>query len=278
MSGRLAWGLREGSPDDVRVDAPVLAGVTPEWAWGGSTGEGVRVCILDSGVEPDHPLVGAVDESYVVIRGDDGLRVEPTDPGDLCGHGTACAGIVRSVAPGCRLVSLRVLGETFSGTGDTLLAGLSWAVEQGFDVLNLSLSTTRRAYLEQLHDLADDAYFGGTLLVASAHNSPVESYPWRFSSVISVGSHHLADGELLLYNPRPPVEFFAQGQDVDVAWLAGGRRRTTGNSFAAPRVAGCAARILAKHPGLTPFQVKSVLYQTAANVRPGGRAQNGGPA
>lgn len=266
MSVVPAWGLRAGSADEVAVRGRALDPITPDRAWGGSTGRGVRVCIVDSGVEPDHPMVGPVQASYAVVRTDDGLRVEPTPAADLCGHGTACAGIVRAIASDCELHSLRVLGEQFSGTGDILLFGLQWAVQQRYDIVNLSLSTTRRAFLDDLHTLVDQAFFQGTLIVASAHNSPVESYPWCFSSVISVGSHDRDDPDLLFYNPHPPVEFFAHGQNVTVAWSGGSSRSTTGNSFATPRVSGYVARVLAKHPGLTPFQVKSVLYQAAANV------------
>jgi subtilisin family serine protease len=63
------------------------------------------------------------------------------------------------------------------------------------------------------------------------------------------------------------VEFFAHGTDVEVGWLAGGIRRCTGNSFATPHIAGYCALILSKHPDLTAFQVKNLLYLTAANVR-----------
>ncbi|MEV7175215.1 S8 family serine peptidase [Kitasatospora sp. NPDC093679] len=269
----LTWSLRGRSPADIPVaaDGPE---VTPEWAWGGSTGRGVRVCVVDSGVERDHPMVGPVDGSFVVLKDEDGIRVEPTDTGDVCGHGTACAGIVRRTAPDCELYSVRVLGERFSGSGDVLLAGLRWAVEQRFDVVNLSLSTTRTRFTEELRALADEAYFHRTAIIASAHNTPVESFPWRFSSVISVGSHQEDDPELLLYNPAPPVEFFAPGQNVTVPWLGGATIRTTGNSFATPYLAGLAARVLAKHPQLTVFQLKGALYQAASNVRAGNGLEN----
>ena len=186
--------------------------------------------------------------------------------GDLCGHGTACAGIVRALAPDCSLYSVRVLGAGFKGSGHILLGGLRWAVDQGFDVINMSLSTTKRQFAALLHELADSAYFRRTLLVASAHNMPVESYPWRFSSVISVGSHEEPDPLTFFYNPNPPVEFFARGVGVEIAWLGGGTIRSSGNSFATPHMAGICALILAKHPELTPFQLKSVLYLTANNV------------
>jgi subtilisin family serine protease len=159
-----------------------------------------------------------------------------------------------------------VLGAGYTGSGDALLAGLRWAVEQGFDVVNMSLSTTKRKFAEVLHELADSAYFGRTTLVASAHNMPVESYPWRFSSVISVGSHEDSDPLVFYANPEPPVEFFARGVDVAVAWLGGSTIRCTGNSFATPHLSGICALLRSKHPELTPFQLKSILYLTASNV------------
>jgi subtilisin family serine protease len=195
--------------------------------------------------------------------------VEEDSEGDLCGHGTACAGIVRALAPDCRLFSARVLGAGYTGSGRVLLAGLRWAVEQGFEVVNMSLSTTKQELAVLLHELADSAYFRRSVLVASAHNMPVDSYPWRFSSVISVGSHEGTDPLQFFYNPSPPVEFFARGLDVEIAWLGGGTIRASGNSFATPHIAGICALILGKHPELTPFQLKSVLHLTATNVAPG---------
>src|SRR5262249_2144687 len=158
------------------------------------------------------------------------------------------------------------LGPGFTGGGNILLFGLRYAIEQGFEVINMSLSTTKKDYAAVLHELADSAYFQRTVLVASAHNMPVESYPWRFSSVISVGSHEQEDPFAYYYNPTPPVEFFARGVDVEVAWMGGGRLVCTGNSFATPHIAGIAALMLSKHRGLTPFQLKSLLYLPATNV------------
>jgi subtilisin len=264
-----AWSLPADAVERITLPTHWPERVTPEWAMDGSTGEGVRVCILDSGVEAGHPLVGGVHGAVAVsIDGDDVTVAEDT-AGDLCGHGTACAGIIRSLAPGCELHSVRVLGAGYTGSGPALLEGLRWAVEQEFDVINMSLSTTKRQFAVVLHELADNAYFRRSMLVASAHNMPVESYPWRFSSVISVGSHEDPDPRTFYYNPNPPVEFFARGVDVEVAWLGGGTIRCTGNSFATPHMAGLCALVLSKHPELTPFQLKSVLFLTATNVAGG---------
>ena len=230
-------------------------------------GTGVRVCILDSGVEATHPLVGELESAVVISIGEDDEVVADEDTeGDVSGHGTACAGIVRRLAPESRISSVRVLGSSFTGSGAVLLGGLRYAIEQGFDVINMSLSTTKKPFASILHELADSAYFRRTVLVASAHNMPVESYPWRFSSVISVGSHEEPDPLDFFYNPNPPVEFFGRGVNVEVPWLGGRVLTVSGNSFATPHMSSICALILSKHPELTPFQLKSVLYLTATNV------------
>jgi subtilisin family serine protease len=262
-----AWSLPKDAVDRIALPASWPERVTREWAWGGSAGEGARVCILDSGVDAGHPLVGGLESAVAIsLDGAGEPVVEQDEEGDLSGHGTACAGIVRSLAPRCSISSVRVLGAGFTGSGEVLLAGLRHAVEQGFEVINMSLSTTKKPFAAVLHELADSAYFKRTVLVASAHNMPVESYPWRFSSVISVGSHEDEDPFAFFYNPSPPVEFFGRGVNVDVAWLGERAIRVSGNSFATPHLAGICALILSKHPELTPFQVKSVLYLTATNV------------
>ena len=260
-----AWSLPAGSAPRIEAPGDWRATVTRDWAIGGSRGA-VDVCVVDSGIERDHPLVGELASSFAVTRDGEDVTVVADDAGDVCGHGTACAGIIRAIAPDCRLHSVRVLGAGATGAGDLILAGLRHAIEARHRVISLSLSTTKRRFAEELHELTDRAYFNRSILVASAHNLPVDSYPWRFSSVISVGSHDEPDALTWYANPDPPVELFARGVDVDVAWLGGGTLRCTGNSFAAPHIAGVAALVLAKHPELTPYQLKSVLHLTAANA------------
>ncbi|MFR9779883.1 S8 family serine peptidase [Micromonospora sp. MS34] len=246
-----------------------LEDVTPAWAWEGADGSGVRVCLLDSGVEADHAGAGPVDLALTVVDAPDGrLTVAEENPSvDRVGHGTACAAVIRSIAPAASLTSVRVLTDGIFGGGQALLAGLEWAIEQGYDVVNLSLSTTRPQLQQPLHDLADQAYFRRTLLVVAAHNMPVHSYPWTFASVVSVACHDEPEPMLHYYNPSPPAEFLAHGVRVLVPWLDSGDKRVTGNSFATPHISGLCALILSKHPWLTPFQVKSVLFMTARNVR-----------
>lgn len=274
-SGRpvLTWNLLDRKPSEIAIDAAVPTGIGRDWAWGGADGAGVRVCIVDSGIEQGHPLIGETAGAWAVEKRDGVAEVVEAEPEDVCGHGTACASIVRRVAPRCEISSVRILGPHGAGAADALITGLAWAVEQGFDVINLSLSTPRTAFKADLRDLADAAYFRGSVIVASAHNARVESFPWCFSSVISVGSHGEDEDDLVLYNPAPPVEFFAKGRAVTVAGLGGAVSRNTGNSFATPHVTGLCALMLSKHPGLTAFELKTILYLTSANVKGRTRGQ-----
>jgi subtilisin family serine protease len=259
-----AWSLPAGAEGRIALPTEWPERVTAEWAFEGADGAGVGVCLLDSGIASGHPLVEVERALKVTVDGTETV-VEEDDEGDLSGHGTACAGIIRALAPACSLTSVRVLGGT-TGSGTALIGGLRWAIDQGFAVVNLSLSTTKRKFAGSLHDLADLAYFRRTMLVASAHNMPVESFPWRFASVVSVGSHQGEEAFNYFYNPEPPVEFFARGVGVEAPWLGGGTLRVTGNSFATPHITAICALILSKHPELRPFQLKSVLFLTARNV------------
>lgn len=247
-----------------------FADVTPEWAWGGADGSGVRVAVVDSGIDADHPdLEGCVEvaDGVALRLAPDGEVVQRRGAHrDAFGHGTACAGIIHDLAPGARITSVKVLGEGLSGKAAVFLRGLSWCVEQGFDIVNLSLGTTRQDWALPFYEVCDQAYFAGVSVVTAANNVARPSWPSLIGSVTSVACNASADPERFHYNPKPPTEFLARGVDVDVAWRQGGRIRGTGNSYAAPHITGMAARILSKHPGLRPFQLKAVLWATAANV------------
>ncbi|MEV5704095.1 S8 family serine peptidase [Actinoallomurus sp. NPDC052274] len=261
-----AWSMPASAVPEERFEVSPIGSVTREWAWGDADGSGVRVCVLDSGVDASHPLVGGLDRAMDVVPGEDGPVVVPTEPGDEAGHGTACASVIRSIAPAVSLTSVRVLAGGKHGTGAALLAGLGWAIDEGYDIINMSLSTTKPQFCDALRELSDRAYFRRCVIVASAHNMPVRSYPWPFAAVISVASHDGPDPMTYYYNPSPPVEFYARGVRVRVAWSGGREILSTGNSFATPHIAGISALILSKHRSLTPFQLKSVLYSAAENV------------
>lgn len=241
--------------------------ITADWAWGGSTGKGIKVAVIDSGIDAEHPAVGGNIGGYVTIREEDGqLRYDTEPHQDLVGHGNACAGIIRSLVPECELYSVQVLGASLTGRGSIFVAGLRWALENGMQVCNLSLGTAKKEFFGVLHELTDLAYFRNVMLVTAANNLPIPSFPSIYASVISVAAHEGHNPYQFFYNPQPPVEFGAPGIDVHVAWKNGEWLTATGNSFAAPHLTGIVTKILAKHPKLTLFQMKAVLRALSANV------------
>jgi subtilisin family serine protease len=254
------------------LPAPSLDGIeiTPAWAYGDRSGRGVRVAIVDSGIDAGHPLVGGVASAVVVEPDPDGeppdVRFEEGPHEDLYGHGTACAAIIRSLAPAAELVSVRVLGPRLTGKAWVFAAGLEWCLANDVQVINLSLSTSNVAFAETFYELVDRCAHAGVVLVSAMANEHKATIPSQFAGVLSVAATDGDDPEVVVRNPHPPAEWGAPGMDVDVAWLGGATATVTGNSFAAPVVAGHVARILGAHPALTVWQVKTVLAALAGNA------------
>ena len=270
MSGtRPAWSeaFADGASGRLARALP-LGPVDRATAFGGSDGSGVRVAIVDSGVDAAHPAIGGqiTRSMRVELSGESASIVDDADGRDVVGHGTACAGIVHGLAPGAELISIRVLGPDNRGKGRAVAAAVTWAIDAGIEVVNLSLSSRSDAMFGTFHELADRAYFANTLLVCAANNVPGPSYPSLFAAVVSVAAHDVADPWTWFYNPAPPVEFGAYGVDVEVAWRDGGRIRATGNSFAAPHIAGLAALLRSRHPDASPFEIKALLAATASTA------------
>lgn len=251
------------------LTAPAFFQIDEDWRL--ATGLGVSIAIVDSGIDSSHPdLKGRIIDSVEARL--DGKRVlfEPSTAGDSAGHGTACAGIVMSIAPDSRIYSIKVLGAEGLGDGRAFLAGLEYAINNRYQVINLSLGTTKPQFFAPLHDLLDRAYQAGCVVVAAANNLPQPSFPSVFSSsLISVVKSSETDPLNFGFHFGEVIELTAPGVNVRTAWPNGGHRNLTGNSFACPHIVGVIARLLEKHPDLTPFQVKSALYAIARQNRGG---------
>lgn len=229
----------------------------------------MRVAVIDSGVEFDHRMIDRPPDAQrglAISLDSDGQLVEERGPHrDLFGHGTACAAIIHAIAPEAEITSVRVLGAGLKGKAQVFLRGLAWAVEEGFQIINLSLGTSRRDWALAFYEICDLAYFRNAFVVAAANNNPVVSFPGLFSSVASVACSPSTDPFEFHFNPSPPTEFLARGIDIEVAWRDGNTIRATGNSFATPHISGIAALICSKHPDMRPPEIKSTLLATAAN-------------
>ncbi len=237
----------------------------PDEIWKSRTGKGVSIAIIDSGIDTGHPdLEGKVIESVEAQSDNKRVHFVQSETGDSAGHGTACAGIITSIATEAELYSIKVLGAQASGDGHAFLAGLEYAIKRKFRIINLSLGTTKPQFFAPLHDLLDRAYQSGCVVVAAANNLPQPSFPSVFSSsLISVSKSEEKDYFHFGFKFGEVIELTAPGVNVRTCWLGGGYRSLTGNSFACPHIVGIIALLLETYPNLTPFQVKSALYEIA---------------
>lgn len=239
------------------------------------SGRGVRIAIVDSGVEASHPWLASAKIQHVrVERQGERFAVVPADPVDLSGHGTACAGIIHRLVPEAELTSVCALSAEGKGSRDGLIAALRYCVRERFSVVNLSIGidVPRQAPLRptdyksivDLYEIADLAYTAQVVLVASGPNvAGFRTYPGRFKSLIGVGRGAFEDPEALRSEITVDYEIVAPGNDVLAPALGGGERRWTGTSFACPHVAAHVARIRAKRPQLSIESIKSALHELA---------------
>jgi subtilisin family serine protease len=231
------------------------------------TGRGVRVAVLDSGVDGDHSeLAGKIRAQFDVTTDRQGVRCVAAPVRDSIGHGTACAGIIARLAPEAELYSVQVIGREAKGTADQLVAGLSFALEQKYDIINMSLGTTDERISRRLGALADRAFYEGRIIVAAANNQGQVAFPANFSAVLSVGMEGFEDAETLRYDWGVPTEIAARGVYVEAPAMGGGTQLFTGTSFACPHVSGLLARLASVYPGLAAFEARFLLSLLASGA------------
>lgn len=284
------WGLTQ-------IHAPA--------AWQQTTGSGVKVAVLDTGMA-SHPDVPDPLEGYDFVADDP----DPTDPGDpdseCTSHGTMVASVVaartnngRGMAgvtwgpSGARLLVARVLDEHGNGSLLDVEEALRWAAEHGARVANLSLGTDTPAPCpESLRQAVEEVVSRGVLVVAAAGNNGPGAgtvvCPANLDAVVAVAATG-PDGRVAYYSSRgPEVDLAAPGGSnlgrcsEDVRTASPSRTApedypcAAGTSFAAPHVTGVAALVLSQNPGWSPAQVRQRLQQTAQDVDPVGRDPDSG--
>jgi subtilisin family serine protease len=230
----------------------------------------VDVAVLDTGIDATHPdLAGRVIESFEIAVDEEGRHRAAATPlaadNDAYGHGTGVASVIAAVAPNARIVDVRILGADDVETGAALLAGFQLAVLRRFRLVNLSLAC-HAGFLAPLTELCEQAYVQGQVVVAARRNTPLLEYglPARLSSCIGVDSDRFPSPYAFRFRKGSPIECIARGEDVPVAAPGGKYTLQNGTSFATPAVTGLCALLLGAHPGLTPYELKSVLKHLAA--------------
>ena len=227
------------------------------------TGHGVKVAIVDSGIDPSHLRIGPISERIALAIGPDGQDVQSTDTEDGVGHGTACAGIIRKKAPDAELYRVRIFDESLSTDGRTLVAAIRWAIAQGMDVVNLSLGTTDVTFRDTIEEACREAVRANVILVAAEHNGGLESYPAVLPEVIGVTGGKTYDRYGYHYRSGNPIECVARGDEQRLCWLDGREIMAGGTSFAAPHIAGIVALIREAYPGATLEEARKLLEANA---------------
>jgi subtilisin family serine protease len=230
-------------------------------------GQGIKVAVLDSGIEAGHPgLYGLRLEDDVAVI-DDGLhlRVVPGEGKDAYGHGTAVAGIIRQLAPEATLGSFRVLGQQLRSRSLIIRAAARVAIERGYHILNCSFGCSREDHVLFYKDWIDEAYVRGRHVVAACNGQDFTKPEWpgHFPTVVTVNFARFAQPEQFSCRRGQLIEFAARGEDLDVAWLGASTKRVTGSSFAAPHLTGLLARLISGLPQLSPLEAKALLQHLA---------------
>lgn len=235
-----------------------------------ATGEGVRIALLDSGVDQ------AVLEDRARSRGQEipsiqgGIFVPgrseplPYQGQQSTPHGTSVADIILGLAPRAQLFSADIFGPQGSCEVETVIQALRWSIDVwGCKVVNLSLGVPEHRLQQlprryQFLRAIEEAYYKDVLIFAAAHNEHplTRSYPAQFApSLISVDKNLFASPFEFAYSLREQVEFQAHGRGT-----LGPFASEPATSWAAPHLAGITARILSLRPGLKPFEIKTLLY------------------
>ena len=227
------------------------------------TGHGVKVAIVDSGVVPNHPKIGPMAGGIALTVGPDGATRQSTDHADCAGHGTACAGIIHRKAPAAALYSVRIFNESLQADSRLLIAAIEWCIEQGLDIINLSLGTTEVTQRDALLQLCQQAADQGILMVAAEHEEGRKSYPAHLPQVIGVGAGPLQGLYDYYYRPGVAIECIARGELQRLCWLEPPEVMLAGTSFAAPHITGLLALIRQDHPSAGLAQVREILRNHA---------------
>lgn len=275
--------------EDVEVRAQLnesvpLIGAPLVWTTYGVDGRGIKVAVIDTGIDYTHADLGGCFGNTCKVAGGYDYVNDDTDPRDDNGHGTHVAGIVaangtlKGVAPGATLLAYKVLGAGGSGSWSDIIAALEQAVADGAKIANLSLGGTGNAD-DALSQAVDNATAAGMLCVVAAGNSGngyrTIGSPGAARTALTVGAvtnarqiasfssrGYVHDGEGHLMKPEvaaPGVDIVSTVPKSGSISHPSGYASLNGTSMAAPHVAGAAALLLQWKASQTPAEVKSRL-------------------
>jgi len=252
------------------------------------TGRGIKIALLDSGIELSHPALGSrglVDDIAFEVSQAGTVRCVPGFGIDESGHGTALAAAIWAAAPEAQIGSFRVLDRNFSGKYAIIREAATLAIESGYHILSCSFGARAEdRTIGHFKPWVDHAYRSGVHIVSACNNESFREPEWpgNFPTVIAVNMARTGPGMLHLRWDggegralRHLVEFAANGVDVNLPWKDGGYASRTGSSYAAAHGAGLLARLLSVYPSLKPLVALSLLQESAEAWTPDHSAPNG---
>lgn len=250
-----------------------LAKIGAPTAWDGSTGAGVTVAILDTGVDASH-----VDLAARVVPGWN-FYDNNANTSDVHGHGTAVAGAaaatlnnatgVAGVAGNARIMPVRIADANAWATWSTVAQGLTWAADQGARVANISYAGV--AGSSSVRSAAQYMQGKGGLVVVAAGNNNVDEGISPTTTMIPVSATDSADLKASFSSWGNFVAISAPGVGIWTTVLGGGYQAWQGTSLASPVTAAVAALTMARQPSLSGAQIEQILFKTAVDLGAAGR-------
>jgi subtilisin family serine protease len=231
------------------------------------TGEGVKIAVLDSGVETTHPALLGIEllDDLAVVPDEHQLTIAAGAGVDMFGHGTAVTSIIRNIAPRAQVGSFRVLNADNGSRTVVIQRAAEEAIDRGYHILNCSFGCGVPQQVLDYKSWVDTAYLKGIHVVAACNNEDFSRPEWPayFSSVITVNMANVDADHLFMYRHGTLVEFAAKGVDVKLPWIHASEKTVSGSSFAAPRLTALLARLLSVYPHLSPLEAKALLQDIA---------------
>ncbi|WCK52525.1 S8 family peptidase [Aneurinibacillus sp. Ricciae_BoGa-3] len=240
--------------------------------WDKSTGKGIRVGVLDTGIARSHPAFRSqIAGGYNIISDNGNFE-------DDNGHGTHVSGIIAArksgslygVSPGVDLYGIKVMDRNGSGRISDIIRGIEWAIDNNIQVLNMSLGSSN--HTTALEYATRRAHQKGMVLVASAGNNGERGgsidYPARFPSVISVGAVDREMKRASFSSTGSRIDMMAPGVAIKSAWKGGGYKELSGTSMAAPHVSGGAALLLGLNSNRNGARAQGSLVQLSKRLGP----------
>lgn len=239
-----------------------------------ATGSGTTVAVIDCGVDFAHPKLGGQATSGWDFVDADANAFDEID-GKISGHGTFVAGIIHLVAPQAAIRSYRVMNQNGYGDGFTVAQAIERAVDDGCDVINLSLALSSRHYA--VRDAIDYAVAHGVTVVAGAGNSGTDeaTYPAAEPNALSVGAVDSLMQVASFSNIGTSVDILAPGENIYSSYLTSGFAWWSGTSFSTPFASGLAALLKQQEPSASTLRIRQRIFGGAIPIDTMNPAMNG---